>query len=485
MRGPRISARWRAAACCECSDELFEGAFRFDARLFSLHTAVMSDAPAPKPSLFDRAIGPARFGAALLVTSILAAAFAVVVHKAIALLTNWLFGSPRVVDAFASLPPLVCLAAPAVGAALGALVATATAHFPASYGVGDVMEAVVIGNGRVSIRAALAKATSSFLAIVGGGSVGSEGPLIQFGAAVGGAAGRTLRLDPIATRTLYAAGTAAGFAAAYNTPIAATLFVIEVVAGVAAIELIVPVAIAAALATAVSRQVFGNAPIYGFRTYELISSGQAISSTLLGPLAGVVGAGFMALLASAEHLLAKLRIHRVLKAALGGLVVGAIAIGLPEITGNGADTIREMLDGRVFGLAFFALLVAKPFATSASVSTGSSGGVFTPSMFLGAALGGGLASLWLGGAGADHASLVGAFALVGMASSVAATTHAPLMASALAFEMSGDYALVVPLLLATSLATVTSKALRPESVYAGELRRKGVAIDRSLAKRLA
>jgi CIC family chloride channel protein len=432
-----------------------------------------------------QAIATARFGAALLVASVLASAFAVGVHASIAWITNALFGDPHVVIAFAALPAAVGLVAPAVGAGLGALVTTLTSHLPKSHGVGDVMEAVVLGRGNISIRAALAKAASSFLAIAGGGSVGSEGPLIQFGAAVGGAAGRVAKLDPLATRTLYAAGTAAGFAAAYNTPIAATLFVVEVVAGVSAIELVVPVAFAAAIATAVSRHVFGNAPIYALRTYELVTSWQAIGSALLGPLGGVIGVSFMWLLAGSEKLFARLAIHRVLKASLGGLIVGAIAIALPQVTGNGADTIREMLDGRVYGFAFFALLLAKPAATSASVSSGSAGGVFTPSMFLGAAMGGGLASLSLDGAGADHHPLVGAFALVGMASTVAATTHAPLMAAALAFEMSGDYALVVPLLLATSLATATSKALRAESVYASELWRKGVEWDRSLAASLS
>jgi len=166
-------------------------------------------------------------------------------------------------------------------------------------------------------------------------------------------------------------------------------------------------------------------------------------------------------------------------------VVGALAIGAPEVTGNGAEVIREMLDGRVLGLGFLVLLLAKPVATTASVSSGSAGGVFTPSMFIGAALGGGLASMFLGGAGADRDPVVGAFALVGMAAVVAATTHAPLMATVLAFEMSGDYALVVPLLAATALATGTARALRRDSIYTAEVRRNGVHWDGTIAHRVA
>jgi CIC family chloride channel protein len=425
----------------------------------------------------------ARFAVALGVTSVLAAGFAVLVRTALGALNAALFGTSDVVAAFHGLSPLVCVVAPAIGALLGGLIAAGAARLPESHGVGDVMEAVVLGEGRVSLRAALAKAASSFAAIAGGGSLGREGPLIQVAAALGGALGRGLRLDATQVRTLYAAGTAAGFAAAYDTPIAATLFVVEIVVGVVALDVVVPVAVAAAIATAISRLVLGDAPIFGLRTYALVTVPQLASSIAIGPLGGLVGAAFMSLLSRGEEAFARLRVSRPIRAALGGLIVGAIAIGWPEVVGNGAEAIREMLDGRVLGLAFLALLVLKPLATTASVSSGSAGGVFTPSMFLGAALGGGLAAMVESG-GTDRMPVVGACALVGMASVVAATTHAPLMASALAFEMSGDYALVVPLLLATALAAATARRLVPDSIYAAELRRRGVAWDTSLARRV-
>jgi len=429
--------------------------------------------------------GRARFTAALVLTSLLAAGFAIGVRWLLTSATAWLFGTSHIVRAFGSLGMGARVAAPMIGALAGAAFARLGARLPESRGVGDVMEAVVLGRGRVSIRAALVKAVASFFALLGGGSVGREGPLIQVGAAIGGRAGEVAGLDRLSTRVLYAAGTAAGFAAAYNTPIAATLFVIEVVVGVVALELVVPVAFAAGLATAVSRWVFGDAPVYGIRTYALVSTGELAASVLMAPIAALVGVGFMGVLTLAERGFGKTSIAQPWRATLGGALVGALAVLSPEIVGNGADTIDEMLDGRVLGAFFFALLIAKTLATASSVSSGSAGGVFTPSMFIGAALGGGLASIWLGGAGADRVPLVGAFALVGMASVVAATTHAPLMATALAFEMSGDYALVVPLLLATSLATVTARALRKDSIYAAELRRRGVDWDRSLSEQLA
>jgi CIC family chloride channel protein len=427
----------------------------------------------------------ARFIAALVATSFLAAGFAIGVRLSLAAVTHLLFGPHDVLSAFRGLHWSARIAAPAVGALVGGLIAWAATKLPESRGVSDVMEAVVLGRGRISLRAAIAKAAASFAAIVSGGSLGREGPLIQVGAALGGTSARWLGLAFLPTRTLYAAGAAAGFAAAYNTPIAGTLFVLEVVVGVAALELVVPVAFAAAIATAVSRLALGDQPVYGIRTYALVTTPQLASSVLLGPLGGLAAVGFMRLLVLGERLFERTGMARPLRAALGGLIVGLIATQLPEVTGNGAESIREMLDGRVLGVAFVLLLIAKPLATTASVSSGSAGGVFTPSMFLGAAMGGGLASIFLGGVGADRVPVVGACALVGMASVVAATTHAPLMASALAFEMSGDYALVVPLLLSTALATATARLFRPDSIYASELSRRGIRFDRSLARMIS
>jgi CIC family chloride channel protein len=423
----------------------------------------------------------ARFGAALILTSALSASFAVAMRIALEAATTALFGGRDVVSGLSRMSMGVRAVTPALGAVLGAAVTELSARFPAARGVGDVMEAVVLGQGRVSLRAALAKALASSLALLGGGSVGREGPLIQVGAALGGTTARVLGLDALSVRVLYAAGTAAGFAAAYNTPIAATLFVVEIVAGVAALELVVPVGLAAGLATALARHVLGDAPLYGTHPVALVSTRELLASTALGPLGGVVGAAFMYVLAESEALASRAVRSRIARASLGGVGVGLLATVAPEIVGNGAGPIGEMLDGRVLGGTFFVLLALKPIATSLSVGTGSAGGVFTPSMFLGAALGGGLASVWLGGEGADHAPLVAAFALVGMASTIAATTHAPLMASALAFELAGDYALVVPLLLATSLAVATSRVWSRDSIYAAELRRRKVEWDRSLA----
>jgi CIC family chloride channel protein len=307
--------------------------------------------------------------------------------------------------------------------------------------------------------------------------------LIQFGGGLGGNLARWLRLRDDQSRGLIAAGTAAGFAAAYNTPLAAVLFVLEVVTGVIALDVVLPAIIATPIATACTRLLSGGGPIYGLRSFGMRSDLELLAHALLGLLAGLLGPLFMLLLARGERWFARLPGPRPLRAALGGLVVGAIAVALPQVTGNGYEAINRMLDGKLALGLLLALLVSKALATTASVSSGSPGGVFTPSLFLGATLGGAFGDLLE--RSPLHASLgaSGAFALVGMAAMAAATTHAPLMAATLVFELSGDYSIVLPLLTATALATLLSRRINPVSIYGAELQRQGTGWEMTLAGR--
>jgi CIC family chloride channel protein len=282
-----------------------------------------------------------------------------------------------------------------------------------------------------------------------------------------------MRLRERQIRALIAAGAAAGFAAAYNTPIAAVLFVVEVVTGVIALDLVLPVIIAVPIATALTRLAIGGGPIYGQRSFSMNSSAELALYAGLGLLSGIAGPLFMVLLKRGEALFAKLTLPRPARAALGGALVGVIAIALPQVTGNGYEAINLIL-GQKLGVAVLVVLFfAKALATTASVSSGSPGGVFTPSLLLGAALGGVI------GHGVAHfgsessSGAVAAYALVGMAAVIAATTHAPLMATVLVFELSGDYAIVLPLLTACAIATVLSRRVHRESIYTEELRRRG------------
>jgi len=409
----------------------------------------------------------------LLSVAIGAAGFAVLFRRAI----GWVFargyGAPDVLTAFTSLPWYARIAVPTIGAGLAGFLGALGAKLKGGHGVGEVMEAVALGKGQISLRLTMLKALGSWLAIVSGGSVGREGPLIQFGGGLGGTLGRLFGLRERQVRALIAAGAAAGFAAAYNTPIAAVLFVVEVVTGAIALDLVLPVVIAVPIATALTRLAIGGGPIYGQRSFTMNSNAELALYAGLGLLAGVTGPLFMMLLKGGETFFVKLTSKRPARAALGGALVGLIAIALPQVTGNGYEAINLIL-GQQLGIAVLVvLLFAKAIATTASVSSGSPGGVFTPSLLLGAALGAIVGHLVSRFGPPSATGAVAAYALVGMAAVIAATTHAPLMATVLVFELSGDYAIVLPLLTACAIATVLSRSVHRESIYTEELRRRG------------
>lgn len=399
-------------------------------------------------------------GAAAAVVGALAGGFAAGFRAAQAAVFVHLYRAPNVLLAFQSLPPLLRVLVPAAG---GAVAAALAARIGGARSMAEIMEAVAVAGRRISVRAALGKAGASFAAISSGGSLGREGPLLHFGAAIASAVGRWVRLDPRRVRTLIAAGTAAGFAAAYNTPIAAVLFVVEIVAGTTALELALPTLTAVTVATMLSRWALGPGPLYGLHTFALAAQSELLGYLALGVVTGAGGAGFIALINLGRRGFARLPVPPAARGALGGLLVGLCALRFAEVTGNGYEVIQLMLDARV-GVAMMALLlVVKAFGTTATVASGSPGGVFTPSLFLGAAMGGivGAAArtIW-------HApGFPGGYVLCGMAGAIAATTRAPIMASVLGFELSGDYAIVLPLFIATATATAVSRPLHRLSIY--------------------
>lgn len=381
-----------------------------------------------------------------------------------------LLGTDSVLEGVTRMPAWKCILLPAGGC----LVATGLVALArrGNQGVGGVMEAVSLARGRIALRASLARATACFAAVASGASLGREGPIIQVGAGSGDAIGRRFGLGEDDIRVLIAAGTAAGFAAAYGTPLAALLFVSEIVTGATSLRVLMPAALATVASSALSRFFVGAAPLYGAHDYGISSAGDLVLFAVLGVAGGVAGVGFMLLLEGAGRVFARIPAPTPLRGALGGALGGAIAIGLPGVAGNGYEAVHGVLE--VGGPALILLLLAlgKSVATASVVGGGSPGGVFTPALFLGAVVGrlfgSGVAEI---GATAPTA----AYALVGMAALCAATTHAPLMAAVLVFELSGDYGLALPLLAAAMIATAIARRLRRDSLYTEELRRRGVA----------
>jgi len=419
--------------------------------------------------------GPAaswRFGLGVLLVALGAAAFAVAFRWTLAFALQHVAGTTDVVSAMSRAPPWARLASPAIGGLLAGLLGLLVVRAPAGQGVGDVMEAVVLGRVHLSMRVTLLKSAASWLAIAFGGSIGREGPLIQFGGATGQLVSDRLGLPFERARLLIAAGTAAGFAAAYNTPFAAVLFVLEVVTGMVALEAILPALVATVIAVAVTRAVVGEGPIYGQRAFDLESPFELLAFAGLGLVAAFGAQGFMRLLSLGERAFRQRWLGLPWRPALGGVLAGALVAALPQVAGNGFEPLNALLDGR-FTVGFVALLLlGKCLATTASVSSGSPGGVFTPTLLVGGAIG--FLYAWALSRAGVEAGPAGGYALVGMAAATAATTHAPLTAAVMVFELSGDYAIALPLVLATAIATLVSRRLRRESIYAAELRQRGL-----------
>jgi CIC family chloride channel protein len=409
---------------------------------------------------------------AVVIVALVASAFAVTFRTALTLAVEATAGAADVVSAMVRAPVWARVAFPALGGLLAGAIGMLVARKRGGQGVGDVMEAVVLGRVHLPMRVTLLKSAASWVAIATGGSIGREGPLIQFGGAAGKLVSDRLGLASDGARVLIAAGTAAGFAAAYNTPFAAVLFVVEVVTGVVVLDAVVPIMVATVIAAAVTRAVAGEGPIYGQRAFHLQSAVELVAFAGLGVVTALAAQGFMRLLSLGERAFHRRWLPLPWRSAVGGVLAGAVVAVIPHVAGNGYEPLNGVLDGR-YAVGFVALLlVGKCVATTASVSSGSPGGVFTPTLLAGGAIG----FLYATGLAAvgTHLGPAGGYALVGMAAATAATTHAPLMAAVMAFELSGDYAIALPLVLATAIATLVSRRLRRDSIYAAELRRRGI-----------
>jgi chloride channel protein, CIC family len=421
-----------------------------------------------------------RFVLALIVVAVAAGGFAIAFRATLTMTLRGLAGVANVVEAMTETEWWWRLCLPMLGALVAGLLSLSVARRGGG-GVSDVMEAVALGRARLSMVVTLVKSFASWCAIVCGGSLGREGPLIQFGGAAGHAVSMRAALSEDDRRVLIAAGTAAGFAAAYNTPFAAVAFVLEVVVGVVVVDTIVPTLVATAIATAMTRAAVGPGPIYGTRAFVVTHAGEMFAFIGVAIAAALIAFGFMRLLAFGERAFHRSWLKPPWRQALGGLGAGAIIVWLPSVAGNGYEPLNALLDGASPVVLVACLLVAKAVATTSSVASGSPGGVFTPTLLLGGCTGY-LLGVGLGAAGLDVGP-PGGYALVGMAAATAAATHAPLMAAVLAFELSGDYAVVLPLVVATAIATALSRMLGQDSIYMAELRARGVTWELTMSGR--
>ena len=343
------------------------------------------------------------------------------------------------------------------------------------HGVPEVMEAVAKHGGSIRPRVVAVKALASSLCIASGGSVGREGPIIQIGSAVGSTVGQLLRVSPRRLRTLVGCGAAAGMAATFNAPVAGALFAVEIILGDFGVPQFSPIVISSVMATMVARQSLGNFPAYIIPKYSLVSPLELIGYAVLGALAGLVALAFIHTLDFFENRFDAMKMSLPFRTALGGLGVGLLALAGPGVLGVGHEEVNNaLLDTPALG--YLALLLGlKLLAVCMTLGSGGSGGIFAPSLFLGAMLGGLVGQamqLIMPGSVAPP----GAYALVGMGTVVAATTHAPITAILILFELTNDYRIMLPLMTACIIGTLVSSRLFKESIYTIKLARRGVNI---------
>ncbi len=341
----------------------------------------------------------------------------------------------------------------------------------------DYMEAVLLGDGHVGLRGTLLKCLSSLLSIASGGSIGREGPMVQLAAALGSKLGTLARAPVPRLRLMVACGGAAGIAAAYNAPISGALFISEIVLGSIAMESFGPLVVSSVVASATIHRFLGYGPVFDVPHVVFVSNWELVFYALLGVLLGHLAPLFLGLLDFSKRCFVKLNWAPYWTLGLGGLLVGITSIAVPQVWGNGYSVVGDILQGQVLSAWLAVVLVAKVFATSSTVGSGAVGGVFTPTLFIGAAIGtlvgDGLHSLL-----PTIVSTPAAYALIGMGGFLAATTHAPLTSMLMIFEMTLDYDMALPLMLSCVIAHYTAKVYRGgESIYHASLTRTLEATD--------
>ena len=343
------------------------------------------------------------------------------------------------------------------------------------HGVPEVMEAVALKGGVIRKRVVFVKIMASAISISTGGSVGREGPIVQIGSAIGSALGQMLKVSQDRMRTLVGCGAAAGIAATFNAPIAGAMFALEVVLGEFGLATFSPIVISSVVATAVSRAFLGDIPAFIVPAYELVSVWEFPMYLVLGIFCAVVGVTFTKVLYRVEDLFDDFKFPEYLKAIVGGMILGAGGLFFPQVLGVGYGAIDLALMQELAWWLFLVLVVVKILATSITIGSGGSGGIFAPSLFMGVMAGG------FFGAVVHHlfptlTASPGAYSIVGMGAVVSATTHGPLAAILILFEMTGNYKIILPLMLSCIVATIFAGQLMKESIYTLKLIRRGIDI---------
>ncbi len=374
---------------------------------------------------------------------------------------------------------------PAIGGLIFGSIIINFARDARGHGVSEVLEAVAVRGGRIPPKVGIVKSISSAFCIGTGGSVGLEGPIAQIGAAIGSSIGQLFHLTEERIRLFLACGAGAGIAATFHAPITGSIFALEIILGHLEARYFSAVVISAVIADTIAQ--FYKTSVLTVPIYNLVSFWELFLYAILGVIIALGAMLFIKVLHSMEDFWEKLPISDYLKPVLGGALLGIIGMivffqidGTPRFFGIGYQSINNALNGELVIELIFALFVIKIFTTSLTLGSGGSGGTFTPSLFMGAMLGGSfghLVNTWF----PMMTAPVGAYALVGMAAFFAGAAHAPLTSIILAVELTGNYNLILPIMLATVTSTLVTSSIHPHSMYTMKLAQRGIKMRRSAA----
>ncbi|MDH4147394.1 MAG: chloride channel protein [Acidimicrobiia bacterium] len=375
-----------------------------------------------------------------------------------------------------------------VAPVLGALVAGPLVYRYAleakGHGVPEVIAAVATENGRIRPRVAAVKTVASAFTIGSGGSAGREGPIVQIGATLGSVIAFRFPIVHRNRHMLVAAGAAAGIAAVFNAPLAGVFFSLEVILRSWSNRGFSTVVIAAVVSSAVWRMFEGGRSALSVPAYGLEHVVELLFYLVLGAICGVLAAGFVKFLYWAEDRFDELPVLPAeLRPALGALGVGLIGAWSTKVFRGGLEVINEAVLGELAMRTMLALLLAKIVATTLTLGSGGSGGIFSPSLFMGAMAGGSFGELlerWLPSATAPP----GAYAVVGMAAVFGAAAQAPISAIVIVFELTNDLRIIVPLMLACVVSVFVYTSLTPDSIYMVKLRRKGISLEQDKVRQV-
>ena len=375
--------------------------------------------------------------------------------------------------------------------ALGGLIVGPLIYFVAQEvkgsGVPEVMYSVALRGGRIRHRVVIVKALASAITIGSGGSVGREGPIVHIGSALGSLVGQRLNLPSDWIKTLVASGAAAGISATFNAPLAGIFFAMEVILRRYESRAFGVVVLSSVVASGITQQLISDEPAFLIPKYEIVSSWEFLFYPVLGVIAAITAHIFVTIVYRVEDLFDRMTsVPPYMLPAIGGLIVGTIGLFYPQVFGVGYKVIDVFdmplgaIDGALVGAVSMGLmatlLLVKIIATAVTLSSGGSGGVFAPSLFLGAMLGG-LFGAAVNTIFPDITASSGAYAVIGMAAVIAGAARAPATAIIIIFEMTRDYQIILPLSAAVIISVVVAQALRKQSIYELKLLRRGVDID--------